>query len=97
MTLGQTLSWRLGIKKVNDIQFVSYWVSGLVAWLSKKIKWDEEGRREIERGENQEKGKKEGWGVDEAGENPEMTAVTREQHAKPWKSFPASSKTFMEF
>lgn len=26
-----------------------------------------------------------------------MTAVTRAQHAKPWESFPASSKTFMEF
>lgn len=37
-----------------------------------------------------------GW-VDEATENPTMTAVTRAQHAKPWKSFPASSKTFMEF
>lgn len=30
-------------------------------------------------------------------ETPEMTAATREQHANPWKSFPASSKTFMEF
>lgn len=38
-----------------------------------------------------------GGGVDEAAENPTMTAVTRAQHAKPWKSFPASSKTFMEF
>lgn len=35
--------------------------------------------------------------MDEATENPTMTAVTRAQHAKPWKSFPASSKTFMEF
>lgn len=35
-------------------------------------------------------------GLDEAAENPAMTAVTGE-HAKPWKSFPASSKTFMEF
>lgn len=32
-----------------------------------------------------------------AAETPAMTAATREQHADPWKSFPASSKTFMEF
>lgn len=38
-----------------------------------------------------------GGGLDEAAEDPTMTAVTRAQHAKPWKSFPASSKTFMEF
>lgn len=40
-----------------------------------------------------------GWGGEAAAaaENPAMTAATREQHAKPWKSFPASSKTFMEF
>lgn len=38
------------------------------------------------------------WEVDEAGSRDlAMTAATREQHANPWKSFPASSKTFMEF
>ena len=32
-----------------------------------------------------------------AEENLAMTAATREQHAKLRESFPASSKTFMEF
>lgn len=48
--------------------------------------------------EKRERGRVEsrGW-MKQATENPAMTAVTREQHAKPWKSFPAASKTFMEF
>lgn len=54
-------------------------------------------------GENRERGK-EGGIYEESGkrmksaaETPAMTAATREPHADPWSSFPASSKTFMEF
>lgn len=54
-----------------------------------KEKRGERKRRRVERARGR-------W-MKQAAENPAMTTVTREQHAKPWKSFPASSKTFMEF
>lgn len=48
--------------------------------------------------EKQREGFKEsGSQMRQAAEVPPMTAATREQHANPWKSFPASLKTFMEF
>lgn len=53
--------------------------------------------------DEQEKERREGGlihrksGVEPAADNPAMTTATREEHAKPWKSFPASSKTFMGF
>lgn len=54
--------------------------------------WREEGERKRRRVDIER------WGeMKQAAENPAMTAVTREQHAKQWKSFPASSKAFMGF
>lgn len=69
-----------------------------------KVYFDEKGVGEEGENRMREDGKDGGltdrgrgmW-MKQAAENPAMTAMTREQHAKPWKSFPVSSKTFMEF
>lgn len=94
-------------EKVNNVYSdVFYWLLSLATWLEERMVSNIQTRREWEKERKQKEIKKEGswqrvagggWWMKQAAENPAMTAATREQHAKPWKSFPASSKTFMEF